>query len=139
MSIGTLQSEATNLTILQLISSSELEAANQLFHRSLPKIGDIRDASAHPTEPGINSFDGPYRKHGFNVDEGVSRTMLTGGSGRTLFVTVKETVLEYELSNETMATLITVRDAIYAVFKPASDALWNKFEERHFQALRNGE
>jgi hypothetical protein len=126
-------------TLASMVVGRDLEAAIQMFHRLLPRTGDIRDASAHPTETGVNSFDGGYDKHRIKVAEEATGTTLTGRSGRTFYVTVKGTVLEYDLSQETLEKLLAVRRSVYSVFSPASDHLMEMVIQRRTYMAGDGE
>jgi hypothetical protein len=115
-------------TLLAFVDVVQLDAAKTAFERDFPTARLMRNAVGHsserassPKEVRRESLSKPYRGPG--IDTAGSNITFTLQSARTLQMTWKKEVFEISVDEDTLDKLIAIQMAIFAVFRPAVEAL----------------
>jgi hypothetical protein len=115
----------------ELVHRPTLEKVLKQLSADFPDRENARHAAAHPAdmkrsskELARHSVDGPIERPGIKVEEGAKGTFLGNFStDGTVVTTYKGEIIEAKITRESLAALASLRDEMYACFKPAEQAL----------------
>ena len=99
------------------------------FRAKFPGYEKTRHAVAHaadkmktPSKLAKHSYSGPHRAGGFNISNSTELTLTDSFSGRVFVSTWEGEIVTHELSKATLNNLMTVAQAVWRAFPPASAA-----------------
>lgn len=136
--VGIQRNREASRTLCSFIDREAFARVYADFREHFRDRDKIRHAAAHPAEIAqtvverdANAADGPYRKHGYDIDETCKNIMINGGSdGRTVIFTLEKRIMEFDFSYETFGYLYVFQQRIYGVFSDLEKVTFDLARQR---------